>query len=106
MGIRVCKKKTEKYFQLVNFSTILERAEYEPMTEDIAPTMMIKTHNIIWVGVTFLLTMLKKQAGGSIRVTSIVNNDPINDMTRPARFLSVLTTSKSMIFKKRSFASK
>ena len=53
------------------------------MTEDIAPTMIIKTHSIICVLVTFLRTMLKKQAGGSIRVTSIVNNDPINDMTRP-----------------------
>ena len=27
---------------------ILERAEYEPITEDIAPIMMIKTHNIIY----------------------------------------------------------
>lgn len=50
MGIRVCKKKNkrENYFQLLNFSTILERAEYDPMTEDIVPTMMIKTHSIIY----------------------------------------------------------
>jgi hypothetical protein len=86
------KQKIEIYVQLLSFSMILERAEYEPMTEDIAPTTMIKTHSIICVRVTFLRKMLKKQAGGSISVTSIVNNDPINDMTRPKKGIERPTT--------------
>lgn len=47
----VFKKKyiyIEIYVQLLSFSMILERAEYEPITEDIAPTTMIKTHSIIY----------------------------------------------------------
>lgn len=48
MGIEICMKKNrEIYVQLINFSMILERAEYEPMAEDTAPTMMTKTHSVI-----------------------------------------------------------